>query len=361
MSLQKLELLYFNAGGGHRSAAQALERVLSERYEWEIVLTNLFDVIDVEHLFKKVTGYEHEDLYNKVLAAGFTWGLGPQLKVLQTLIKAQRKSLVKKLKAHWAVSQPDFVVSLIPNFDRAIGESIDGPFLTVITDLADNPPNFWIEPKLKNQHVVCGTDHAVQQALKAGVDEYRVHQVDGMILRPSFYEVTKRPPNDEPVGFVMFGGIGSKEMVPIAKALGERKLIMVCGKNEKLRLKLRKLNCYNHQVVGFTQEIPFLMSQCDYFIGKPGPGSISEALFMGLPVIVPLNSFTMPQERWNAKFVQDAGVGVVVKDFDDVDQAVRTLLADLPKYRSNIRTENQAVYQVADLIETFMAASEDRH
>jgi UDP-N-acetylglucosamine:LPS N-acetylglucosamine transferase len=348
LAKSKVELLYFNAGGGHRSAAQALERVLSRQHD--VVLTNLFDVIDVEHLFKKITGQDHEDLYNRVLAAGFTWGLGPQLKLLQLVIKAQRRSLVKKLKKHWGISQPDFVVSLIPNFNRSIGESIDGPFLTVITDLADNPPNFWIEPKLKNQHVVCGTDYAVQQAIDAGVDGARVHQVDGMILRPSFYDAVIQPRNADPVGLVMFGGIGSKEMVPIAKLLSDRKLILICGKSEKLRLKLRELENPKHTVIGFTQEIPFLMGQSDYFIGKPGPGSISEAMFMGLPVIVPLNSRTMPQERWNATFVHDAGVGLVVKNFKHVDGAVSTLLSKLGGYRANIKTKNNAVYQVSNLI-----------
>ena len=30
-------------------------------------------------------------------------------------------------------------------------------------------------------------------------------------------------------------------------------------------------------VVGFTSEIPYYMVLSDFFIGKPGPGSISEA------------------------------------------------------------------------------------
>ena len=42
----------------------------------------------------------------------------------------------------------------------------------------------------------------------------------------------------------------------------------------------------------------------DFFIGKPGPGSISEAIQMKLPVIIERNSWTLPQERYNADWVR---------------------------------------------------------
>lgn len=347
----RIEILYFNAGGGHRAAALALEHALPE---YDVLLTNLFDVIDVKKLFKKITGYEHEDLYNKVLASGFTIGLGPQLKVLQALIKTQRKSMVKKLRAHWQDTQPDFVVSVIPNFDRAIGESIDGPFMTVITDMADYPPNFWIEPKLKNQHVVCGTEYAAAQAIVAGLPPERVHRVQGMIIRPEFYEITPEPSEDV-IGFVMFGGIGSKDMIPIAKKLANRKLIMICGKNDKLRQKLIALGNPNHQIIGYTRDIPLLMSKCRYFIGKPGPGSLSEAIQMNLPVIVPHNAFTMPQERWNVQWVLDNDVGQIVNDFKHIDIAVGTLLERLHELRANTKgIKNDAVFKIPRLIAGFV-------
>ena len=60
-------------------------------------------------------------------------------------------------------------------------------------------------------------------------------------------------------------------------------------------------------VEGFTKEVPRYMQLADYFIGKPGPGSISEAVAMQLPVIVERNAWTLPQERYNADWVTRAG------------------------------------------------------
>jgi UDP-N-acetylglucosamine:LPS N-acetylglucosamine transferase len=346
----KIEIIYFNAGGGHRAAAKALENEFTARGE-QVLLTNLFDVIDVKKLFQKVTGKNHEDVYNKVLASGFTIGLGPQLKVLQAFIKTQKNSLVKKLRKHWSETQPDIVISVIPNFNRSLGESLSGPLITILTDMADLPPHFWIEPDLPNQHVICGTEMAAAQAIVAGVPTSRVHRVQGMILRPEFYSPRERVPNKSPVGFVMFGGIGSKDMVPIAKKLHDCQLILICGKNETLRKKLVDLGNPHHRIFGFTDQIPELMASCDYFIGKPGPGSISEAVQMGLPVIVPLNAFTMPQERWNCKWISDLNLGLVVKNFKRIDWAVDELLNDLDRMKTAVSAvQNTAIQEIPDVV-----------
>jgi hypothetical protein len=57
------------------------------------------------------------------------------------------------------------------------------------------------------------------------------------------------------------------------------------------------------------------MALSDFFIGKPGPGSISEALQLHLPVIVECNGKTLPQERYNAEWVAERGFGMVVDSF----------------------------------------------
>ena len=64
------------------------------------------------------------------------------------------------------------------------------------------------------------------------------------------------------------------------------------------------------------------MQLADYFIGKPGPGSISEAVAMRLPVIVERNAWTLPQERYNAEWVREQGVGIVLTNFRGIARAV---------------------------------------
>ena len=79
-----VDLVWFNAGGGHRAAAQALEQVMhAQGRPWHVRKVNLTEVVDPTGRFKRLTGIEPEDVYNKRLATGFTLGLAQELKLLQ--------------------------------------------------------------------------------------------------------------------------------------------------------------------------------------------------------------------------------------------------------------------------------------
>ncbi len=172
-----------------------------------------------------------------------------------------------------------------------------------------------------------------------------------MILRPDFYveedvdpialrkEMGLRP--DLPTAIVLFGGHGSKVMLSIAERLNAAdvplQLILICGRNEELAAKLRarKWNIPVH-VVGFTKEIHKLMRAADFLIGKPGPGSIAEAMVRKLPVLIECNSWTLPQERYNAEWVTEKRVGIVLKhSFNEIVEGVRQILepARLAEFR----------------------------
>ncbi|MEQ1947982.1 MAG: glycosyltransferase [Bryobacteraceae bacterium] len=370
--MTKIDFIFFDAGGGHRSAATALKAVVEAQEKtrprgWEIRLVNLQEVLDSLDVFKKVTGIRLEDIYNKMLAKGWTLGSAQGLVVMHAVIRMYHGPTVRLLSRYWLDSKPDMVVSLVPNFNRAMYEGLGNslpkvPYVTVLTDMADFPPHFWMEPN-QNQYFVCGTERAVQQADALGYGKDRVLRASGMILRPKFYEpVTvdraeglKKLGLDpaKPVGLVLFGGQGSRVMLEIAERLSGTQLILVCGRNEKLAAQLRARSSKSpHYVEGFTQEIPTYMHLSDFFIGKPGPGSISEAVAMKLPVIVERNAWTLPQERFNAEWVIEKGAGLVVNNFHGIGQAVDQLLANLETYRANVaKIENRAVFEIPEMLE----------
>ena len=100
------------------------------------------------------------------------------------------------------------------------------------------------------------------------------------------------------------------------------------------------------------------MQLADYFIGKPGPGSISEAVFMRLPVIVQSNAWTLPQERYNAHWVREQGVGMVLPHFRGIANAVDALLepAAYEKFRAATeRQQNRAVFEIPELLESILS------
>ena len=89
----RVDLIYFNAGGGHRAAAQALEQVISSQQRpWTVRLVNLMDVLDPGGAFHRLTGMAPEDLYNLRLKRGWTLGFKQELKLLQGMIRLARSA-----------------------------------------------------------------------------------------------------------------------------------------------------------------------------------------------------------------------------------------------------------------------------
>jgi len=378
--MPNLDFVYFDAGGGHRSAALALESVIrSGTYNWKVRLVNLQEVLDELDIFRKGTGIRLQDIYNLVLAKGWTLGSRHLLPLMHSVIRIYHPAQVRLLTEFWKRQRPDMVVSLVPNFNRALYQSLGKacpgvPFVSVLTDMADFPPHFWIE-KGQKQWFICGTERAVQQTEEMGHTPDRIVLTSGMILRPNFYEpqlvdrgaerVRLGLQPDLPTGLVMFGGEGSNVMFPIAERLGnsseDLQLIMLCGRNAKLKERLERLKIRNRIFVeGFTGNMPFYMHLSDFFVGKPGPGSISEALKMNLPVILERNAWTLPQERYNAEWVREKKAGIVLRNFREVESAVRQLLdkGQLEEMRRNItQMDNQAVFEIPKIFERIYQSS----
>ena len=370
--MKKIDFIYFDAGGGHRSAAMALKSVIDSQYRatggdrWEVRLVNLQEVLDSLDIFRKITGLRLEDVYNKMLAKGWTLGSAQGLQFMHGVIRLYHDPTVRLLTAHWKDTQPDLVVSLVPNFNRAMYQSLraalpEVPYVTILTDFADYPPHFWMEAG-QDQYFICGTEKAVQQARSLGHSEDRTYAASGMILRPRFYEpvdVDRKRERERlgldpslATGLVLFGGQGSKVMLEISRRLADTQLIFICGRNAKLAERLKALPAKAPRFIeGFTQEVPYYMALSDFFIGKPGPGSISEAVAMKLPVIVERNAWTLPQERYNAEWVRERHAGMVLRSFGGIEESVKELLASLDSYCESVaRIENRAVFEIPEML-----------
>lgn len=371
--MRRIALVYFDAGGGHRNAAMALEQAIQQStLPWEVHLVNLQEILDSIDIIRRLTGLRIQDVYNRMLRNGWTLGSPQLMRALQGIIWLYHGKTVRLLERYWQDFRPDLVASLVPHFNRALYESLrkacpKRPFVTILTDIADYPPHFWIERQ--EQFLICGSERAVQQARELGHPDERIFQTSGMILNPRFYNCQPIDRDAERLrhglesgrmtGLVLFGGQGArKKMLEIDRRLSESRLpiqlILICGKNARLLRELRaEFRGIPRLIEGFTSNVPYYMQLADFFMGKPGPGSIAEAMVMGLPVIVERNAWTLPQERYNTVWVREKQVGLVVKHFDHIVEAVRELLEreTFAQFQSNARNmRNRALFEIPDIL-----------
>ena len=173
--MKKVHILFHDAGGGHRNAAVALQTVLAQQQRpWQVELIQFQELTDKLDVLRRLTGIRIQEQYNTLLQNGWTLGATTLLRILQATIRTFHGPMVRLLEDAWRKNPADMLISVIPHFNREIYESWNNvcpgrPFVTIITDLADFPPHFWIEP-IKDQYVIAGTQRAVDQARAIGHD-----------------------------------------------------------------------------------------------------------------------------------------------------------------------------------------------
>src|SRR5215469_16499949 len=141
--MRTLTIVFFDAGGGHRNAAEALKASLEmQERPWEVRLLNLQEVLDSIDVIRRATGIRLQDGYNLILRKGWTRPTPQLLVLLRGLVRLRHKQVVAVLENQWRSNPTDLVLSVIPLFNRALAESIDhaapaAAFATLLTDLAD--------------------------------------------------------------------------------------------------------------------------------------------------------------------------------------------------------------------------------
>lgn len=375
-----VHLVYFDAGGGHRSAAIALsEAIRAQQYSWNIRLVSVSELIEENQRRRRVANLLTEDLYNFSLRRGWTRGSAQAIAVSHGVMRMAHPVLVDRMRASWRALRPDLVVSLVPHFNRALSESLeaelpDTPMVTILTDFADTPPYFWLVPQ--DRDVICGTAIAASQAACAGIPRSRIWRTSGMIVHPKFY----RPVELErglgrtqlglepglPTGLVLFGACGSSRMLEAARSFENHRapvqLIFICGDNLPLQRELYRMKLSSPvHIEGFTNDLPRFLHLSDFVIGKPGPGCITEALVTGRPIIVEESRHTLLQERYNARWIREQGVGLVISSVAEAARAAEVLLE--PQTYSSLRRaiaglQLRAAFEIPGILDTIVSRSQ---
>jgi 1,2-diacylglycerol 3-beta-galactosyltransferase len=354
-------ILFSDTGGGHRAAARAVTAALKQQDPSSIV-TVADPLIGQGPAVVKRLASLYSPMIRRSRAA---WGAvyhtsntRPAFAAIRAVFgHGVRKSVSELLTMH----DPDVVLSVHPLLNHVSHQAIrrsgrPRALMTVITDLVDFHRGWTFS---QADLVIAPTELARKVALRRRVPSDRIRllgiPVDLRFRPPAPGEkqaLRRRFGLDEQrfTVLVMGGGAGVGNLAQQVRALAEEpyqwQVIVVCGRNEKLRRRLTESHVATPTLVlGFVDYMPELMRACDIVVTKAGPGAIAEALATSLPLII--TGFLPGQESPNVDFVVESGIGAFAPKEQELFDEVRVLAEGGPTWRDMSRKAEEMAHPYA--------------
>lgn len=350
---KKIIIFTSSGGGGHESAAKALDGYLNDNYQ--LIHTHIFaQVLHPFDLIRRITfgKIRGEEFYNRLICKKYFRTINMVARMGDWLFSLSKNSVCKLIKDYLVQQKPDLIISVIPFVNSEIlraAQELNIPFVLIPPDL--DATNFFLNMKDCSYNsfwvIIAFNDAAIKKiALDAGIPEGKI-LVGGFPIRKSFFEqkdiraIKKQYdiPEEKPVVFVLMGAAGSNGMYNFLQELNKVSfplhVILVLGRNVQLRPKLEALlasSTVTATIFGVTDHIADLMAVSDVCITKSGPGSICEAIYSNLPMLLDATGSVIKWELFNLTFVKNHGFGASIESYADVAPLVEQFLRDVKKY-----------------------------
>lgn len=320
-SRPQIVFLFSDTGGGHRSATEAIIEAINLEYKDQVIT----EMVDIFKDYAPRPLNSMPDLYPKMVRVQQVWGLGYYLSngdrrarlLMGTAYPYVRRSMLNLVQHHPA----DLYVSVHPLANvpvlRTLGERRP-PYVTVVTDLVTTHA-LWYHRK--TNLCIVPTQEAERRAIKFGLKADQVRVV-GLPVADRFCQPVGSKqelraqmnwPQNLPIILLVGGGEGMGPLEKTAQAINSAHLpatlVVICGRNVGLKKRLEAIRWEIPTFIyGFTREMPAFMQAADILVTKAGPGTISEALNAGLPMV--LYSRLPGQEDGNVSFIVSEQAGV---------------------------------------------------
>ncbi|MDL1898302.1 glycosyltransferase [Anaerolineae bacterium CFX7] len=355
----KVLILHASIGGGHKSAANALQQAFAQRGVTDVVVKDVFE-FGGELLRKAVVGSytvtsEKAPLLWKMFYESGDVSDPKRAKFKNQLRgQAQRPMFVLTLDKFVKEYNPDILIGthfmpleiLLPL--KRKGE-ITAPLYEVITDFMVSSD--WIQNGVDAYFVA--SQFTREAMIARGVDTDLIH-VTGIPVRPELAIEKTREEARANVGLqtehvitLLGGGIDSKRVRFVAaellKADMRGALVVVAGRNKELLEEIQDLQngaTLRLLKLGFIDYLDDLIVASDVVITKAGGLTVSEILARGTPMIVidPIPG----QEEWNADYVAASGAGIQLRMIETAPAATIALLS-APDRLAAMRTRAKQV------------------
>lgn len=380
----RILILISDTGSGHRSAANAISKALQCVYEQEYANGSRGSRLEV-HIVDAFAECARFPLRKTVSLYGPVTRHNPRLygrifhmtnsrerfsatnHLYQPFVRRGLRSLIERM-------HPDIIVSVHPLLNHVTLQALNDtglyiPVITVVTDLVSAHVSWFARGV---DACVVPTLATKRLALANGLPSKHIH-VLGMPVDPDFAVGAAAAVAERrhalhldahlPVVLLAGGGEGTSGLAEAVQVVASQylgvQLLVVTGRNRQLYAHLQHMLRGFHtrtHILGFVQNMPDLMRAADVIVTKAGPGTISEAVTCGLPIV--LTGALPGQEVGNIDFVLRNGLGVLAPTPRSLTHQLSNLLGNSCSQLDQIRARARAmsrpdsIFDIARLIIT---------
>ncbi len=340
----KVLLLSCNTGGGHNSAAQAVQDVLIQRG----AQTELIDPIQFKS--EKVKNIV-SDAYNNIIKNvpnlfGVIYNIGAAYEAthLPSPVYYANSAYAQELKDYILQNEFDCVIcshlygmEAMTYAREKLG--LDIPCYSILTDYTFIP--FFSDTKLDGYFIP--HEELKKEGVKKGIPAEKMYPY-GIPVNPKFSQRIEKMqarktlglPLDKKIILLLFGSVGSGKIYKLcnelAKELDEGYVTyVITGNNEELKQKIDKKHAATGKIVTlpYTKEVNLYMNAADVLISKAGGLSSTEAAVANVP-LVHLKSIPGCETK-NARFFSKHGMCLATKKITEAVQFAKALATDEEK------------------------------
>jgi processive 1,2-diacylglycerol beta-glucosyltransferase len=355
---QNILILSSDTGGGHRSAALALEQSLI-RIAPQKVLVTIARVLEEACTASRWMA----DVYNYLLRNRQDW-MEYYYSAIH-LLKPNESKLVLQSSLRYGCQLldrfvPHAIVSVHPMTQHFIAHVLKRlhllgriPLVTIVTDPCAGFWKAWACRDVQRYYVA--SQDAQDQLIDYGVPAEKI-TISGMPVNHRFQPVSmddkpacKAELGLDPEKFTVFlnaGWVGGGNIPKVFEHLAgvpmdDIQVVYLTGQNQDLVEQAHTLAsdaAFPIHIMPATDDMPLLMQASDIMVSKMGGLTTFEALTTGLPIIGDHITPPMPQERQTAQYVQNTGTGLMLYD----PEAIGRIIADLKNHPDQLRHMHQS-------------------
>lgn len=338
----KILILTISLGQGHNSVANCIakqlnlmgqENIIIDMYEYISPL--LKEIMSRGYLFTMDSAAKLRPLAKEVYHLNENRQIDSDELSISSIIKHFQASELRKFIDHY---RPDVIICTQVYTAQVVallkGSGCTNAFsIGIVTDFTIQ--TYW-QDTLELDFIVTATSQLEYQLKQRGIPPQKMLPF-GIPIDSKFK--TKMPTaaarrslglsESLPTMLIMGGSMGFGKIDDEIQELDmldfDFQCMVVCGSNNKLFNKLTSIkSAHCFQIYSYTNQIDMMMSASDLIITKPGGVTTSEALVMGLPIII-VNPIPGMEER-NTEFLCATGAAINVTKTFTLAEAVSLVL-----------------------------------